>query len=87
MQEIVALTPSYVASSFIAEENSQKARDYIMSNKFELLEEADVSTYHRDVGDGLRTTRVFRTMNKITHPVQAMVSISRCTDDIKLRYF
>ena len=86
MQEIVVLTTSYVASCFIAEENAQKARDYIMSNKFELLEEADMSAYYRDIGDGRRTTRVFRTINNITHPVQAMVSISRCTDDIILRY-
>ena len=75
-------TTSYLDPCFIADENVQKGRDYIMSNKFELLEEPDVSAYQRDVGDGRQTTRIFRTINNITHPVQAMVRISRCT----LRY-
>lgn len=46
-----------------------------MSNKFELLEKPKVKG---DAGHGRQTTRIFRTRNNITHPVQAMVRIYRC---------
>lgn len=42
-----------------------------MQNKFELLEQPDVSDHQREDEVG---TRMFRTRVKITHPVQAMVS-------------
>lgn len=62
---------------FYVEENVQKGRDYIMSNKFELLEELNISAYQRDVEDGHEAVRIFQTINNVTHPVQAMVSISK----------
>ena len=63
---------------FIAEENVQRGRDYIMKNKFELLEEPDVGgqqTYVDQDSHQLTTTRIFRTHVKTTHPVQVMVSM------------
>lgn len=61
----------YVVIVLHAEETVQKGRDYIMQNKFELLEQPDVSDHQTEDDGG---TRIFRTRVKITHPVQAMVS-------------
>ena len=58
--------------NILAEESVQKGRDYIMQNKFELLEQPDVSDHQMEDAEG--DTRIFRTRVKITHPVQAMVS-------------
>ena len=57
--------------TFFVEESVQKGRDYIMQNKFELLEQPEVSDHRRENEVG---TRIFRTRVKIAHPVQAMVS-------------
>ena len=67
---------------FFAEESVQKGRDYIMQNKFELLELPDVSDYRSEDEVG---TRIFRTRVKITHPVQAMVSTFSCNIGSPLR--